>query len=172
VALPLVQAVETRLTLPSSDHDVLTSATFEASADELWSAVQALDSLEAERPLLMELGLPVPTHCTLSGEAEGSERICYFDQGFIRQRVTHWEPPRRMVLRIEETDLGGRYWLGFAEAEYRLSETQGVTQITRRTTISSALRPRAYWQRIEGWMVDTEHEFLFAELRRRFSPRE
>jgi hypothetical protein len=169
VALPFAQATEVQFQVAPRQHAVITTTTLDASAADVWKSVQALDSLNVPRPLVMRLGLPVPTRCSLDKEALNATRICTFDQGSITQRVTVWDRPRHMVLRIEDVDLNGRFWLGFAEAEYWLETKGDKTVLTRSTTITSTLQPGIYWQPIESWMVSAEHEYLFAELRRRFA---
>jgi hypothetical protein len=103
----------------------------------------------------------------MSGEGVGATRTCYFEQGHIAERVTEWNPPNSMKLEITEFDVPGRPWLSFQGASYELTTEGGRTVITRTTTIVSRLSPAWYWRPLEKIGVETEHEYLFEEVKRK-----
>lgn len=148
---------------------VTTTMHLAAPPEEVWRNIQSLDSLGGRKPFLMHIGLPVPQKCVLQGTSVGSKRICYFDRGSIEESVLEWDPPRKMRLAIDRTNMPGRHWLSFNGAEYDLAADATGTTITRTTTIRSALRPAWYWARFEVWGVQSEHRYLFGDLARRFS---
>jgi hypothetical protein len=115
----------------------------------------------------MTIGLPVPVSCTMSGEGIGATRTCYFESGHIEERVTEWNPPTSMKLEIVAFDVPGRPWLSFKDASYDLTQEGDRTLITRKTTIVSRLSPAWYWRPMEKIGVETEHEYLFEEVKRR-----
>lgn len=115
----------------------------------------------------MYLGLPVPVRCTLEGHGVGAKRTCYFDQGHIEESVVEWDPPRRMVLKIDRTEMPGRHWLGFENAMYELHAKGAQTVLTRTTMISSNLAPARYWRTFERMGVRQEHRYIFHDLERR-----
>ncbi len=142
-----------------------------ATPEQVWANIQSLDSLAGTKPLLMYLGLPIPQRCVLQGTAVGSKRTCYFDQGSIEETILEWNPPRRMRLSIDRTNMPGRHWLDFDGAEYDLQPDADGTVITRVTTIRSNLSPTWYWGRFERWGVQSEHQYLFSDLSARFESR-
>jgi hypothetical protein len=146
---------------------VKTTVWLAAAPDQIWPQIQAVDSIAGPKPFLMHVGLPIPQRCVLRGTAVGSKRICYFDQGFIEESVLEWKPPYRMRLAIDRTNLPGRHWLGFENAEYTLEPDRGGTRLTRTTTITSGLSPSWYWEPLERWGVSSEHEYLFRDLERK-----
>jgi hypothetical protein len=73
-----------------------------------------------------------------------------------------------MGLTIEEVDLPGRRWFGFTEASYELSERPGGTLVTRRTTVTSELRPGWCWRWAERVGVEAEHQYLLGALVQKF----
>lgn len=87
-----------------------------------------MDTLDAEKPFLLQLDLPIPTKCVLEKEEVGALRTCYFKGGRLSnadfgggkivERVTEFE--RGTVLKMDVVDyhLIGRKWLGFKEANY------------------------------------------------------
>jgi hypothetical protein len=137
----------------------------DASAGQVWDALVVIDHVSAAKPLLLRIGLPVPERCTLEGNGVGAVRTCYFNAGRIEERVTRWEPARRLDVQIERVTLPGRHWLGFKSASYVMeSLSPGKTRVTRTTTISSQLRPAWYWRHLEKLGVDAEHDYLFKGL--------
>jgi hypothetical protein len=149
-------------------QSVTTTMHLAAKPEEVWRNIQSLDSLAGRKPFLMHIGLPIPQRCVLQGTSVGSKRICYFDQGSIDESVLQWDPPRKMRLAIDRTNMPGRHWLEFDGAEYDLTGDVTGTTITRTTTIRSNLRPAWYWARFEKWGVQSEHEYLFSDLANRF----
>jgi hypothetical protein len=137
------------------------------SADVAWTAIASIDQVAAAKPLLMYVGLPIPTRCALSGRGVGATRICYFNNGSIEERVIEWLPPRRMGLRIDRTNMPGRHWLGFETASYELTSENSGTVVRRATTISSHLYPGWYWAPLERIGVEAEHRYIMDDLRRR-----
>jgi len=134
-----------------------------------WNQLKTFDQIKGSKGLLMTIGLPVPVSCTMSGEGVGATRTCYFESGHIQERVTEWDPPASMKLEITEFDVPGRPWLSFKDASYELTEEGGRTRITRKTTIVSRLSPAWYWRRMEKIGVETEHEYLFEEVKRKIN---
>lgn len=139
----------------------------DAPRELVWNQLKTFDRIEGTKGLLMRIGLPVPVSCTMSGEGVGATRTCYFEQGHIAERVTEWNPPNSMKLEITEFDVPGRPWLSFQAASYELTTENGRTVVTRKTTIVSRLSPAWYWKPLEKIGVETEHEYLFEEIRKK-----
>lgn len=160
-----VGTVEDRFAGPDRMETVVSSVVVEGTLEETWDQILAREDISASRPLLLRLGLPVPQRCTLEGSGVGATRTCHFDSGVIEERVTTWEPPHRLDVRIVRSTLPGRHWLGFVSALYEMEEeSPGRVRITRSTTISSKLRPGAYWRHFERMGVEAEHRYLFDGL--------
>jgi hypothetical protein len=139
----------------------------DAPRELVWNQLKTFDRIEGTKGLLMRIGLPVPVSCSMSGEGVGATRTCYFEQGHIAERVTEWNPPNSMKLEITEFDVPGRPWLSFQDASYELTTENGRTVLTRKTTIVSHLSPAWYWRPLEKIGVETEHEYLFEEVKRK-----
>jgi Polyketide cyclase / dehydrase and lipid transport len=163
------QRWETKSFTEARTESVISTMHLAAKPEDVWRNIQSLDSLAGRRPLLMHIGLPIPQKCVLQGTSVGSKRICYFDQGSIEESVLEWDPPRKMRLAIDRTNMPGRHWLEFDGAEYDVTGDATGTTITRTTTIRSNLRPAWYWGRLERWGVESEHEYLFSDLAKRFA---
>jgi hypothetical protein len=142
--------------------------TLNASPESVWNELTSMDHIEANRPFLMKIGLPVPVSCKTEGEGVGGKRTCYFESGYIEEKITEWNPPASMKFEITASDVPGRPWLTFKNAGYEIKQEQGRTTVTRSTTIVSRLSPAWYWQRLEALGVHTEHRYLFEALAKRF----
>jgi hypothetical protein len=157
-------------TLVHPRQEVVSSSVWlAADPDQVWVDLRSFDSLSAEKPVLMYIGLPVPVRCIMRGSGLGAKRTCFFDKGYIEETITEWNPPERMGLIIDRTNLPGRHWLGFQDAEYVLQQSGGGTLLSRKTTIVSNLYPAGYWRPFERWGVASEHEYVFRDLARRLN---
>lgn len=158
-------------TLVHPRREVVTSTVrLAADPSNVWSELQSFDSLAGEKPLLMYLGLPIPTRCVMEGSGLGAKRTCYFDHGYIQETVIECSPPSVMHLSIDRTNLPGRHWLSFEDARYELQRDGTGTVLTRSTTIVSNLYPAMYWRPFERWGVNSEHDYIFGDLARRLQP--
>ncbi len=165
--------VEDQLYTGARTECVESSIVIDASADEVWRELLKFDQVTGPQPLLMQLGLPVPESCTMSGSGVGAERTCHFDSGFIRERVTRWQPPEHLEFSVEEVQLPGRHWLGFEGATYTLDRIDdGKTRVTRTTTVTSTLRPAIYWRVFERLGTRTEHDYILASLKSKLATHE
>jgi hypothetical protein len=139
-----------------------------APAERVWNAIKSMDRVNAHRGFLMRIGLPVPVSCSIDKEVVGGTRTCYFESGYIEERITEWDPPRSMKLAITAWNVPGRPWLDFKDASYEFQDN-GQTIMTRTTTIVSRLLPAWYWRRFEEIGVKTEHEYLFEAVKNRIN---
>ena len=149
-------------------HETIThEVTLDASPDAVWNQLKGFDKITGSKTFLMKIGLPVPVSCVMEGEGVGAKRTCYFESGSIEERVTEWQPPSVMRFEITASDVPGRPWLSFKDAAYEIRSVNGKTVVTRTTTIVSRLSPAWYWRPMEKIGVETEHQYLFEELKRR-----
>jgi hypothetical protein len=171
LACPLFIAAADRVERPFravQQREVFTTeAIVSATPDETWNLVARMDKLDGPEPFLLRAGLPVARRCELEQNGIGGRRVCHFDDGIIAQEITEWEQPTKMGLRITESTLPGRHWLTFLDASYELSAEGNGTRVVRHTTIGTRLYPRWYWRPLERWGVNSEHEFVFSNLKRR-----
>ena len=129
-----------------------------------WGRILSIDSIQASKPFLMYVGLPIPQRCVMESHGIGAKRTCYFNVGYIEETVTTWNPPYYLGLAIDRTHMPGRHWLGFENAEYQLQAHGHKTLLTRTTTISSHLHPAWYWRRFERLGVESEHNYILRDV--------
>jgi hypothetical protein len=141
--------------------------TVDAPPERVWAEIKSVESINASKPLLLKMGLPVPISCKLEGEGVGGKRTCYFDSGYIEERITEWNPPATMKLEIVAVTLPGRHWLSFKDASYEIQREGNKTHLIRKTTIISRLYPAWYWRPLEDLGVQAEHDYLFEDIARK-----
>jgi hypothetical protein len=135
------------------------------SSIQVYETIKSVDTLDAEKPFLMKLDLPIPQKCILQEEKIGGIRTCYFEGGQIVERITELEKGKILKMDVIDYQLTGRKWLGFKEAIYLFDELEdGTSKMTRITTYSSELYPRFYWQPLETIGIEQEHEYVFNNL--------
>lgn len=155
--------------------EVRTEKIFNYTPGEVYDAIKSVDTLDAEKPFLLKLDLPIPTKCVLEKEEVGALRTCYFKGGrlsnadfgggTITERVTALERGKILRMDVIDYNLIGRKWLGFKEAIYYFEPVNNNScKLTRITTYSSVLTPRFYWEPMEKLGVRQEHDYVFNNL--------
>jgi hypothetical protein len=137
---------------------------------QVYDAIKSVDTLDAEKPWLMKIDLPVPEKCILEKEEVGGLRTCYFTGGKIVERITALKKSEILKMDVIDYKLTGRKWLGFKEAIYLFECLKNnQTKLTRITTYTSELYPRFYWQPLEKLGIQQEHEYVFNNLKKDLS---
>ena len=155
--------------------EVRTEKIFNYTPEQVFDAIKSVDTLDAEKPFLLKLDLPIPTKCILEKEEVGALRTCYFKGGrlsnadfgggTITERVTQIERGKVLKMDVIDYDLIGRKWIGFKEAIYYFEPAgNNSCKLTRITTYTSVLTPRFYWQPMEKLGVRQEHDYVFNNL--------
>jgi hypothetical protein len=165
---PTVIAAGERIERPMLLHPrtevIQTTVDVDDSPEKVWARILVIDTVQANKPLLMYIGLPVPQRCTLQGRGVGAKRTCYFNVGYIDETVTEWNPPYYLRLSVDRTHMPGRHWLGFENAQYRLQPNGPNTRLTRTTTVLSDLHPAWYWRYFERLGVESEHNYILSDI--------
>lgn len=155
--------------------DVKTEQVFNYTPEQVYDAIKSVDTLNAEKPFLMNFDLPIPTKCVLEKEEVGGLRTCYFDGGnlsnadfgggTITEKITELERGKIVRMDVIDYNLIGRKWLGFKEAVYYFDIVGARScKLTRVTTYTSVLTPRIYWEPLEKLGIRQEHDYVFSNL--------
>ncbi|MFN4257084.1 MAG: polyketide cyclase, partial [Saprospiraceae bacterium] len=158
--------IEHWMTLPPEVASVTTRLEFPFSAEQVFDEVKAMDTLDAEKPLLLQVGLPTPYKCVLEADSVGAKRICVFPDGRIVSQLTEFDRPNSFKMNVLEYSLTGLRWFRFESASYALTQKGDTTQLSRTTSYSSTLKPRLYWQPLEIWAIEQEHRFVLESVKK------
>ncbi len=145
---------------------VTNTITLPHEAHEVFAALRSMDTLDAERPWLLRVGLPVPYRCVLEGDRVGAKRHCLFPNGHITAEITRYEPGELLGMTVTEYDLTGRHWFHFGDAAYTFERIAEGTRVTRTSSYWSELGPRWYWAPLERMGIEQEHEFVLRSLKK------
>jgi len=154
---------------------VSTEKIFSYTPEQVYDVIKSVDTLDAEKPFLLKLDLPIPTKCVLEKEEVGALRTCYFKGGrlsnadfgggTIVERVSELKRGKVLKMDVINYNLIGRKWLGFKEAIYYFEPAANNScKLTRVTTYTSVLTPRFYWEPMEKLGVQQEHDYVFNNL--------
>ncbi len=145
--------------------EVKTSILLDYSNIQVYETIKSVDTLDAEKPFLMHIDLPIPQKCILEEEKVGGLRTCYFEGGQIVEKITALEKGKLLQMDVIDYQLKGRKWLGFKEAIYTFEIVDNNHSVmTRYTTYTSKLYPRWYWKPIEKWGIQQEHQYVINNL--------
>ena len=70
-------------------------------------------------------------------------------------------------MKVTEYNLPGFKWLKFDDAVYLFTQEGNMTKLTRITTYQSQLKPRFYWEFCERQAIESQHEYVLNDLKRR-----
>ena len=154
---------------------VSTEQVFPYTPEQVYDAIKSVDTLDAEKPYLMLLDLPIPTKCILEKEEVGSIRTCHFKggklsnrdfgAGTITEKITQLERGKILKMDVVDCNVIGRKWLGFKEAIYYFQKAgDSNCKLIRVTTYTSVLSPRFYWEPLEKLGIQQEHDYVFSNL--------
>jgi hypothetical protein len=155
--------------------EVMTEQVFNYTPEQVYDAIKSVDTLDADKPFLMNFDLPIPTKCVLEKEEVGGTRICYFKGGnfsnadfgggTIVEKITELERGKILKMDVIDYKLIGRKWLGFKQAIYYFDKVGDKhCKLTRVTTYTSVLTPRFYWEPMEKLGIRQEHDYVFNNL--------
>ncbi|HNL08098.1 MAG TPA: polyketide cyclase, partial [Chitinophagales bacterium] len=133
--------------------EVKTERVFLYSPEKVFDAIKSVDTLDAQKPFLMQFDLPIPIKCVLEKEEVGALRTCHFKGGrlsnadfgggTIVEKITAIERGKILKMDVIDYNLIGRKWLGFKEAIYYFEKIgDSNCKLTRITTYTSVLTPR------------------------------
>lgn len=111
----------------------------------------------------------MPQKCILKGDTIGADRICYFKEGTIDEKVVEYKRGKILKMEVTRYGLPGRKWLKFIEATYKFKPYKNGTVLTRITTYRTELKPRFYWAFWEKQAIEAEHEYVLNDLTRRLA---
>jgi len=177
--LPLIFASE-RMLPPSESFDTCQTVEITASSDRVWQAIVHMDRIDEPLPLPMRLGVAYPLSGEIMGEGVGAARLGVFSTGTAVERVTEWEPGRKLSFTVIKDVPGMRELSPYAHVHaphvagyFRTTNTSfelrplpnGHTELVERTAHELRLDPVLYWMPLARWVVDLNNARILAHIR-------
>lgn len=179
--LPLAFAVEasvpSKVTFATSE-----SVMIAAPPEAVWRAVVDMGEIGGRPALPFRLGLAHPLRAEIVGQGVGSSRVGVFSTGVARERVTAWQPNRRLAFEVfvnppamRELSPYGRVEAPHAEGYFSTSHTSfeitslgdGRSRLTLRADHILALEPTFYWEPLSRWAIASNSRRVLAHVARR-----
>jgi len=158
--------VEKIIDLEPKKIEIVSSQVLPYAPEILFDEVKSMEKLDAQKSFLMQLGLPTPIRCELKADTIGALRHCIFNNGEIIAQLTKYEKGKILEMDVVDYTLTGRHWFKFIDAKYTFENNDGSTKITRMSSYSSILKPRWYWEPLEKYGIEKEHEFVLNSLKK------
>lgn len=177
-AVVLLEAmVPSPLQLASAESIVI-----DAAPAQVWQAVVANDDIGPAPALPFRLGLAYPIASELRGEGVGAERIGRFSTGVARERVTVWEPGRRLAFQVLSTPpvmhelspwptVHAPHAVGYFQTAWTSFDlaplADGRTRLTVRAAHTLRLDPAPYWEPMARLAIQANNRRVLAHLKAR-----
>jgi hypothetical protein len=177
--LPLIFAMETVLP-PRESFDTCQTVEIAAPPDHVWQAIIHMDRIDEPLALPMRLGVAYPLSGEIVGEGIGATRLGIFSTGTAVERVTEWEPDRKLAFVVLKDVPGMRELSPYAHVHaphvlgYFLTTNtrfelrplpNGHTELIERTSHTLRLDPVLYWMPMARWVVDLNNQRVLAHIR-------
>lgn len=158
-------------------HDTLDVA---ASPEVVWDVIVNLGELPPPEDWMLRTGVACPQRVELGGSGVGARRLCTLSTGQMDERITAWQPGRRLAWDVlanppplrevnpfRETDPPHLH--GFYESlrgEFELEALGGDrTRVGRRTWYQHNTYPAAYWRLWCDLIARRAHLFVLGEVK-------
>ncbi len=132
-----------------------------ASPQRVWKQILSLDVLPPADDWVSKLGMACPQTTKLKGQGVGSVRECTLSTGHMNERITVWQPERRLGFvalntpppmtelnpfrEVHPAHLTERYYR-VLYGEFRLEPlADGRTRLSRITRYEHRIGPARYW---------------------------
>ena len=177
--LPILFALEAAMP-PEAPIVVHQSILVAAPRDEVWSALTSNEPILSSPGMVGRAGLAYPIRGRLLGEGVGAGRIGTFSTGNARERVTIWEPGRRLAFAVldqppamEEMSPYRRvhapHVRGYFDTAWTSFELEplpgGRTRLTARAEHVLRIDPIPYWEPIARWAVRDNMSRVMRDIR-------
>jgi uncharacterized membrane protein YhaH (DUF805 family) len=178
--LPLLFALESVLGTATRFE---TQQTIEVQAPPaaVWQAIVHMGSIDEPLALPFRLGVAYPLRGEIIGEGVGAVRHGEFSTGTALERVTEWEPNRKLAF-VVSTDVPAMRELSpyrhvhapHVVGYFRTTRTSfellplpdGGTEVVERTSHELRLEPVLYWLPMARWVVHANNARVLAHIRR------
>lgn len=178
--LPLVLIGETLLP-PTTSFETYNVIGIDAPTAAVWKSIIDMENMDENLPLASRLGIAHPLRAQIVGEGVGAIRLGTFSTGTAVERVTAWEPGRKLAFTIVRDVPAMRELSPYAhvhaphvagyfltnETSFELQpRANGGTQLIERTSHTLKLEPVLYWLPLARLVVEQNNAHVLAHIKR------
>jgi hypothetical protein len=178
--LPLVFAVEHVVSVTTA-FDTQETVLVNAPPEVVWNSIIYMDALDEPLALPFQLGVAHPLGGRFAGEGVGAIRYGEFSTGTALERVTEWEPDRRLAFVVLNdvpamhelspySHVHAPHVIGYFTTKSTSFELvphpDGRTEINERTSHELRLDPIFYWLPFARWMVHENNARVLEHIKR------
>lgn len=149
---------ETLLQEPRPEEEIITSRILEMDAQRAWQVLAFYEEVELEPPLFARIGLPHPLRTEGHVDGVGDVKRCVYSTGFLRKRITRFEPGRKLAFEvIEQVGIEDRS-VELLRGSFRFESLgDGRTRVTLKTVYRPLLAARTAWRPFERRLAHVLH---------------
>jgi hypothetical protein len=166
---------------PSKVIDISQSIDVDAPAGAVWRSLVHMDAISSVPALPFQLGVAYPVSAQIIGEGVGAKRVGVFSTGVAVERVTEWEPGRKLSFVVLSDPPAMRelspykhvnaphvvgYFHTITTSFVLLPLPGGRTRVVLRSTHELKLDPVLYWLPLTRWVVSEDDGRVLAYVRR------
>lgn len=177
--LPIVFLSEQALP-PSATIDTHQSIEVAAPVDAVWRSVIHMDNIDGKPALPFRLGVAYPVSARILGEGVGAKRLGIFSTGVAVERVTQWQPGRRLSFEVLSDppamhelspyrEVHAPHVVGYFHTTLTTFEltpmADGRTRVALSTSHELKLDPVLYWLPLARWVVSQDDARVLNHIR-------
>jgi hypothetical protein len=161
-------------------HEVRSAMVIDAPADRIWPHVVAFGPIAEPTDLLSRAGIAYPRDVRIDGAGVGAIRYCVFSTGTFVEKVTVWEPGRRLTFDVTASppplrelspyrDVHPAHLDGYLRSrrgEFRLIPLSGDrTRVEGSSWYELEMAPEGYWQLFSDALIHRIHRRVFDHIK-------
>jgi hypothetical protein len=161
-------------------HEVRSAMVIDAPADRIWPHVVAFGPIAEPTDLLSRAGIAYPRDVRIDGAGVGAIRYCVFSTGTFVEKVTVWEPGRRLTFDVTASppplrelspyrDVHPAHLDGYLRSrrgEFRLIPLSGGrTRVEGSSWYELEMAPEGYWQLFSDALIHRIHRRVFDHIK-------
>lgn len=180
MVLPFAVMLEPAHATGRTLHEVRTSIVIDAPVARVWPHVVSFEPIAEPAELLFRLGIAYPEYARSDGSGVGAARYCVFSTGTFVERITVWEPGRRLTFDVTSSPpplrelspyrnvspphLDG--YLRSRRGEFRLVALPGGrTRLEGSSWYELEMAPEGYWQLLSDALIRRIHRRVLEHIK-------
>jgi hypothetical protein len=159
---------------------VRSAIVIDAPVDRIWPHIVAFRPIAEPTDLLFRAGVAYPRSVRIDGAGVGATRYCVFSTGTFVERVTVWEPGRRLTFDVASgppplreltpyRDVHPPHLDGYLRSrrgEFRLVRLPGGrTRLEGSSWYELEMAPEGYWQLFSDALIHRIHNRVFDHIK-------